>query len=226
MLDVHAPHKPIHGLGEFFLHLFTISVGLLIAVGIEAAVTRHEHRVLADEARDSMTAEIRRNQANVDDALRSLQGEQARLKSNLDQLAKVQAAGVSAGKDLSLDATVNTTSLEHTAWRTAQATGALAYMPYEQAKRFSSIYEDAEQFEQAQAQWGEDEAALLGLIRRYLPNHQPLTKEGADAMAQEVGAWQAHLLNIHIRASVLQEEQKAFLEGREPQRHMSEKLSN
>jgi hypothetical protein len=42
MLDVHPPHKSIEGVGEFFLHLFTITVGLLIAVGIEAAVERHQ----------------------------------------------------------------------------------------------------------------------------------------------------------------------------------------
>ena len=51
MLDVHPPHKAIEGVGEFFLHLFTITVGLLIAVGIEAAVERHQHRELAAEAR-------------------------------------------------------------------------------------------------------------------------------------------------------------------------------
>ena len=35
MIDVHAPHKAIGNTGEFFLHLFTITIGLLIAVGIE-----------------------------------------------------------------------------------------------------------------------------------------------------------------------------------------------
>ena len=33
MLDVHPPHGKMHGVGDFFLHLFTITVGLLIALG-------------------------------------------------------------------------------------------------------------------------------------------------------------------------------------------------
>jgi hypothetical protein len=32
MLDVHLSHKPLHGVWEFLLHLFTITVGLLIAI--------------------------------------------------------------------------------------------------------------------------------------------------------------------------------------------------
>jgi hypothetical protein len=59
MLDVHPPHKAIGNTGEFFLHLFTITIGLLIAVGIEGAVERHQHHELARDARETMTAEIR-----------------------------------------------------------------------------------------------------------------------------------------------------------------------
>ena len=36
-LDVHAPHEPIHGVKDFLLHLLTITVGLLIAVGLKDA---------------------------------------------------------------------------------------------------------------------------------------------------------------------------------------------
>jgi hypothetical protein len=38
MLDVHAPHEPIHTWKGFFIHIATICVGLLIAVGLEQSV--------------------------------------------------------------------------------------------------------------------------------------------------------------------------------------------
>jgi hypothetical protein len=44
MLDVHLPHEPIHGTRDFFLHLFTITIGLLIAIGLEAMVEAVHHR--------------------------------------------------------------------------------------------------------------------------------------------------------------------------------------
>ena len=45
MLDVHPPHAPTHTWRDFFIHIATIVVGLLIAVGLEQAVEAiHQHR--------------------------------------------------------------------------------------------------------------------------------------------------------------------------------------
>ena len=38
MLDVHAPEHGIHGMRDFFVHLLTITAGLLIALALEAGV--------------------------------------------------------------------------------------------------------------------------------------------------------------------------------------------
>ena len=50
MLDVHAPEHRIHGTRDFFLHLFTITIGLLIALGLEASVEALHHRHQRQEA--------------------------------------------------------------------------------------------------------------------------------------------------------------------------------
>ena len=44
MLDVHPPHAPTHTWRDFFIHIATITVGLLIAVGLEQAVEFLHHR--------------------------------------------------------------------------------------------------------------------------------------------------------------------------------------
>jgi type II secretory pathway pseudopilin PulG len=50
MLDVHPPHAPTHTWRDFFIHIATIIVGLLIAIGLEQSVEAihraHERRVL------------------------------------------------------------------------------------------------------------------------------------------------------------------------------------
>ena len=38
MLDVHPPHEKMHGFKDFLLHLLTITIGLLIALGLEGCV--------------------------------------------------------------------------------------------------------------------------------------------------------------------------------------------
>src|SRR5579863_6651715 len=46
MLDVHAPHEAVHTWKAFFIHIATICVGLLIAVGLEQTVeaVHHHHQ--------------------------------------------------------------------------------------------------------------------------------------------------------------------------------------
>jgi len=38
MLDVHPPHEAIHTWKGFFIHIATIVIGLLIAIGLEQTV--------------------------------------------------------------------------------------------------------------------------------------------------------------------------------------------
>lgn len=49
MLDVHPPHEAAHSWKDFFIHIATIVVGLLIAVGLEQTVEAvHRHHERAD----------------------------------------------------------------------------------------------------------------------------------------------------------------------------------
>jgi hypothetical protein len=55
-MEVHAPHEPIHTWREFWVHLGTITVGLLIALGLEQTVEFghrvHERHALQRELHD------------------------------------------------------------------------------------------------------------------------------------------------------------------------------
>jgi hypothetical protein len=55
MLDVHPPHTATHTWKDFWIHLGTISAGLLIAIGLEQSVEAihrvHERHVLMDDLR-------------------------------------------------------------------------------------------------------------------------------------------------------------------------------
>src|ERR1700689_779552 len=73
MLDVHAPHEPISTWKGFLLHIATIVIGLLIAVGLEQTVEYFHHRHEIREAREALAAEheenIRRYHQTVRDHL-------------------------------------------------------------------------------------------------------------------------------------------------------------
>src|SRR5262245_13442475 len=44
MHEAHAPHEPIHSWRQFFVHIATIVIGLLLAVGLEQTVEFFHHR--------------------------------------------------------------------------------------------------------------------------------------------------------------------------------------
>jgi len=77
MLDVHPPHHPTHSWKDFFVHIATICVGLLIAIGLEQAV-EHLHRAReAHELRESLARE-------TDKIIRDSKQADASLKIALD----------------------------------------------------------------------------------------------------------------------------------------------
>jgi hypothetical protein len=57
MLDVHPPHAPTHTWRDFFIHIATIVVGLLIAVGLEQSVEALHHHHQAEHLRNELHAE-------------------------------------------------------------------------------------------------------------------------------------------------------------------------
>ena len=90
MLDVHAPEHTPHTVRDFFLHIFTITIGLLIALGLEAAVDRH-HVHLRHEADANILSEIRDNEHELSDVLGHIPREKQMLATALAFLdARVQ----------------------------------------------------------------------------------------------------------------------------------------
>jgi hypothetical protein len=66
MLEVHAPHLSIHTWKDFFIHIATITIGLLIAVGLEQSVEvlhhRHQREQLEEQMRGVFESNLQRNE--------------------------------------------------------------------------------------------------------------------------------------------------------------------
>ncbi len=61
MLDVHPPHEAAHTWKDFFIHIATIVVGLLIAIGLEQTVEMFHHRHQLHQLEQSLDQEVERN---------------------------------------------------------------------------------------------------------------------------------------------------------------------
>jgi len=54
MIEVHPPHQGVDTRGQFFIHIAAITIGLLIAIGLEQTVVYFHHRHQLQEARRDM----------------------------------------------------------------------------------------------------------------------------------------------------------------------------
>jgi hypothetical protein len=145
MLDVHAPHQSPFGVRDFFVHLLTITVGLLIALGLEAAVEAMHHRHQRIEAEALIRQEIRQNAESLEKA--ATQGNYSILKER-DNLAHfiTMTRGVLNGEQppagQKIDLGFHEEEIPDSAWRTATNTGVLEYMPYDEVERFGDAYRE------------------------------------------------------------------------------------
>jgi hypothetical protein len=106
--------------------------------------------------------------------------------------------------------------LPATAWETAQSTGALGYMPYDEAKRYSEIYKAQGKFMATEEKREEDAPVLLGLISKYhLQDDRKLTATQADALSETLGRMRMHLALSDGLLQLAIQEDSSFLENRE-----------
>jgi hypothetical protein len=137
-MDVHPPHGPIRSWKDFTLHLLTITIGLLIALTLEAAVESLHHRHMVRDARANLRREIVENQRLYTQNLGSLQTQLLQLERNIEQLRELRGGKTPEHFDLQWD--FNWNGFVESAWMSARDIGAIGYMQPEVIEEYSSLY--------------------------------------------------------------------------------------
>jgi hypothetical protein len=161
VLDVHPPHEPLYSWRDFFVHLATITIGLLIALSLEGCVEWQHHRNLVREAEESLQREIRSNAGNLPRVLDDLHQQQTALNQDLVVLKKIIANPKVANRD-EMSIGFHISGFNTVSWKTAQTTGALSYMPYDLAQQYSDIYSMQELVSDAEKQAARDAIVSVG----------------------------------------------------------------
>jgi hypothetical protein len=91
MIDIHPPHHAATTRRDFFIHLFTVVLGILIAIGLEQTVEYLHHRHLATEARRALLAERDINEISNDFNIFATKRHQRDLQHDLAVLHALRA---------------------------------------------------------------------------------------------------------------------------------------
>jgi len=191
MLDVHTLTKKIHGLKDFLLHIFTITVGLLIALSLENLVETRHHRELVHQADAALHTEIESNAKTVTIIRQQIKDTTEKLDADLAALALLRKEPDKKHESMKFE--FNIRSFDDAAWKTTQTAGTFVYMPYEDTSEFSSIYSYQEDVYKVQQQAVNDIINAASVVITKTEGENPTSAE-IDTMVDRIGVAKMRLI--------------------------------
>jgi hypothetical protein len=193
MIDVHPPEHGIHGSRDFLIHLLTITVGLLIALGLEASVEALHHRQERKEAEAMIRREIADNGDMIEQGMPQFKTELAGMTTVVQTLEDL-----SQGRPGTLheaDFVFHQAPLRDSAWRTAASTGVLSYMDHSQVEKFSDAYKEQDQLEGVEVATLDDYLQLMPILSHHKDDITPERAKDALPIARRA---LAHLNGMYF----------------------------
>ncbi len=193
MLDVHVPEGGMHGIRDFLLHIFTITVGLFIALLLEGCVEKiHQHH-LRDEADSNIQQEIRHNEQELKTTIDAAALEEKNLIGAIKFLQAKSEGKPYPIESLSLGFTSGNVSDAN--WRTATATGALSFMDYKRVEDFATAYQVQDLFLRLEEQTLDDFLQLQSYVS-YGFDPEKVSPEDAKAAMPDVRKALSHVIAL------------------------------
>jgi len=142
MLDVHPPHNPTHTWRDFFIHIATIVIGLLIAVGLEQTVEAIHHRHQVAETREALRKEMAINQVEFQVATTEWRRYVPILQTDLAimHFLEQHPGAPPQSRPGSLRLRTLLMGFTDSAWKSAQQSGILSLMPPAEFRADADFY--------------------------------------------------------------------------------------
>lgn len=151
-MEVHAPHEPILSVRQALVHLAIVTVGILIALSLDGILERVDHRALVREARATLGEEIAGNQTALKEFVARLQVHRQDIVTTIEMLNDLPNRADEAtllfrpgappgGKPSNFLRNYALAELRTISRTTAEVTGALALMDYQEVQRYAAVYD-------------------------------------------------------------------------------------
>ena len=146
MIEVHPPHENVHTWRQFFIHIAAITIGLLIAIGLEQTVVYFHHRHQLQEARRELAVELESNRRVVGINLEATRKVMADLDADMALLRVVQTSPASQSPEPIGSKLVyglgNFYWPKDGTWQAVKQNGSLGLMAHDELHYYVYIYED------------------------------------------------------------------------------------
>jgi hypothetical protein len=149
-MEVHPPHHPLHSWKDFWIHLGTITAGLLIAIGMEQGVEALHRNHQRHQLERDLHVEAIRNEEILQHDLQVLKSDRdysLALKANVDALR--HGAALSSLVSLQQPQSGDPFLTSAGAWASARDSSQLSLLPREQTSMYEELYAQRDYLQQA-----------------------------------------------------------------------------
>ena len=210
MIEVHPPHEDVHSWKQFLIHIAAITIGLLIAIGLEQTVVYFHHRHQLQEARHELTAELEENRRVLAKNLDAVGKVTADLDADMALLRAVQTSPVSQSP-----APIGSKLVyglgkfywpKDATWQAVKQNGSLGLMAHDELHYYVYIYEDIAIIMEQSSEMGARIEVARAIARRSPDgNLTPRDIEELITVTSEVQAKVAYLtLLLRLEENALQ----------------------
>jgi hypothetical protein len=142
MIEPHAPHHPVTGWRDIFIHIGVVTVGLLIAIGLEQTVEYFHHRHQVAEIREALAIERKINVVRFQTETEEMRRFVPQLKMNLAiyQYLRQHPGAPKEKWPGAFHLYSHNTNYTDAVWKTAQGSNVLQYMPQTEVRKLTGFY--------------------------------------------------------------------------------------
>jgi hypothetical protein len=147
---------------DYGFQFITVTAGVLIALFIDGLVERNHNRELVAAAHAAIGREVADNLREIEGLPKSI----ASANGDIDNCLKFANDLLAKGKTdvSSLQLNFNLATLNSSSWLSADRTGALSHMSYDQVKEYAELYKLQELFDTVQRRAVDMVADSIGLM--------------------------------------------------------------
>src|ERR1051325_1335811 len=204
MIEVHPPHENVHTWRQFLIHIAAITIGLLIAIGLEQTVVYFHHPHQLQEARRELTAELEENRRVLAKNLDAVGKMTAEVDANM-ALLHAQTPPAPIGSKL-VYGLGNFWWPKDATWQAVKQNGSLGLMAHDELHYYVYIYEDISIIMEQSSELGARIEVARAIARRSPDgNLTPRDIEELITVTSEVQAKVAYLtLLLRLEENALQ----------------------
>jgi hypothetical protein len=153
MLEVHPAHHAASSWKEFFIHIATIVLGLLIAVGLEQAVEYFHHRREVAKMREELQGEREANKKSFTSETTNWRWETAELENHLMVLDYLQKHPGTPDEKLPGDLVWfhASSTPSRDVWDAAKTSGVTSLMHREEVEQYEDTYNQLKRIDDARS---------------------------------------------------------------------------